>query len=117
MPAGQLSRVCPVCQEQDFSEALHKKDMRLVRCNLCSMIYTNPIDEGWASGLAYDKLALPYYLSPDKVESDYAPVRFERELNLFRRFCKSGRVLDIGCSTGAFLFQLKTRFPGNYDVL
>jgi len=25
-------------------------------------------------------------------------------------------VLDVGCSTGAFLFQLKTMFPTDYDV-
>ena len=80
------------------------------------MVYANPIDEGWASGLFYDRLALPFYLSPDKVQSDYSPVRFERELRLFRRFCKRGNVLDVGCSTGAFLFQLKSRFGADYDV-
>lgn len=81
------------------------------------MVYTNPIDERWATGLFYDELAVPYYLSPNKVESDYAPVRFARELNLFRRFCKKGSVLDVGCSTGAFLFQLKSRYPGDYEIL
>ena len=42
------------------------------------MIYANPIEEGWATGLFYDQLAAPFYLSPDKVESDYSPVRFTR---------------------------------------
>jgi len=81
------------------------------------MVYADPIDEGWATGLFYDQLAQPYYLSPDKVDSDYAPVRFERELKLFRRSCRQGSVLDVGCSTGAFLFQLKTRFPADYEIL
>jgi len=81
------------------------------------MVYANPIEEGWATGVNYDNLAVPYYLSPEKVESDYAPVRFDREIKLFRRFCKQGPVLDVGCSTGAFLFQLKHRFPGSYNVL
>lgn len=80
------------------------------------MIYANPIEEGWATGLFYDRLATPFYLSPDKVESDYSPVRFARELKLFRRFCASGPVLDVGCSTGAFLFQLQTRFGSDYTV-
>jgi 2-polyprenyl-3-methyl-5-hydroxy-6-metoxy-1,4-benzoquinol methylase len=117
MPGNQLSRVCPVCAQGGFVEALRKEDLRLVRCLQCGMIYTNPIDTGWASGLSYDKLARPYYLSPDKLESDYTPVRFERELKLFRRFCERGSVLDVGCSTGAFLFQLKTRFADAYEVL
>src|SRR5439155_14178841 len=57
-----------------------------------------------------------FYLSPDKLEGDYAPVRFERELRLFRRYCPGGAALDVGCSTGAFLFQLKNRYPGDYAV-
>src|SRR6185369_8239448 len=26
-------------------------------------------------------------------------------------------VLDVGCGSGAFLFQLKTRWPGDYEIL
>jgi 2-polyprenyl-3-methyl-5-hydroxy-6-metoxy-1,4-benzoquinol methylase len=80
------------------------------------MVYANPIEEGLSSGLFYDRLAVPFYLSPDKLQSDYSPVRFARELKLFRTFCPKGSVLDVGCSTGAFLFQLKTKFEGDYDV-
>jgi len=62
----------------------------------------------------YDQLGRPYYLSADKLEGDFASVRFERELRLFRRHTAGGPVLDVGCSTGAFLFQLQKRFPGQY---
>ena len=44
-------------------------------------------------------------------------MRFERELRLFRQFCPRGAVLDVGCSSGAFLFQLAKRWPGDYEVL
>lgn len=80
------------------------------------MIYANPIESELASGKFYDRLSVPFYLSPDKLQSDYAPVRFERELRLFRSYTRAGAVLDVGCSTGGFLFQLKTRFPGAYSV-
>ena len=52
-----------------------------------------------------------------KLESDYANVRFDRELRLFRRHSPAGSVLDVGCSSGAFLYQLNRRFPGNYQIL
>jgi 2-polyprenyl-3-methyl-5-hydroxy-6-metoxy-1,4-benzoquinol methylase len=81
------------------------------------MIFANPVPTEMSSGSFYNETHAPFYLSPDKLESDYASVRFERELRLFRRFCKSGNVLDVGCSTGAFLFQLQNRFPGSYDAL
>ncbi|MEO5804540.1 MAG: class I SAM-dependent methyltransferase [Verrucomicrobiota bacterium] len=81
------------------------------------MMFLNPVPAEMASGSFYNETHAPFYLSPDKLESDYASVRFERELRLFRRFCKSGNVLDVGCSTGAFHFQLQNRFPENYNVL
>jgi 2-polyprenyl-3-methyl-5-hydroxy-6-metoxy-1,4-benzoquinol methylase len=81
------------------------------------MIFADPVDLALATGAHYGQLAGAYHLSPEKLESDFSPVRFERELRLFRRFCPRGRVLDVGCSTGAFLFQLKTRWPEAYTVL
>ena len=81
------------------------------------MVYSNPVPAGIARGEFYDAVGKDYYLSPAKLESDYAEVRFERELKLFREFCPRGAVLDVGCSSGAFLFQLKKRWPGDYEIL
>ncbi len=113
-PAQEFHRVCPLCDEDDASELWRKESLRVVRCHRCAMVYADPVAEEFASGVFYDRLK--FYLSPDKLEGDYAPVRFERELQLFRAFCRAGKVLDMGCSTGAFLYQLKTRFPGAYEV-
>jgi len=111
-----VNRICPLCGKDEQHLFLKKNSLRLVRCKNCSMIYANPVPQEMASGAFYDNEASAYYLSPAKLESDYAPVRFERELRVFRRFCQSGSVLDIGCSTGAFLYQLNQRFPGSYSV-
>jgi 2-polyprenyl-3-methyl-5-hydroxy-6-metoxy-1,4-benzoquinol methylase len=111
-----IERKCPVCESSSHEPLFKKETLSLVRCTTCSMIFANPIEQGWASGAFYGNLAEPFYLSADKLESDYAPVRFARELKLFRRFCREGSVLDVGCSTGAFLYQLKTRFPDAYRV-
>jgi len=81
------------------------------------MLYVNPVPAEFATGQYYDREGAQYYLSAAKLESDYSPVRFERELALFRKHCRQGDVLDVGCSSGAFLFQLNSRFPGDYNVL
>ena len=81
------------------------------------MTYVDPVAQEFASGAFYEKAGTEYYLSKAKLESDYASVRFERELRLFRKYCSGGNVLDVGCSSGAFLFQLNQRFPGSYQVL
>jgi SAM-dependent methyltransferase len=81
------------------------------------MVYVNPVPRQFATGEYYDAAGSDYYLSPAKLESDYADVRFQRELKLFRQYCPNGAVLDVGCSSGAFLYQLNRRFPGQYQVL
>ena len=88
----------------------------MVRCVRCSMIYANPVPIEMATGNFYDE-AGGEYLTPEKLESDYADVRFERELRLFRSHCQHGSVLDVGCSSGGFLYQLNKRFPNDYKIL
>jgi 2-polyprenyl-3-methyl-5-hydroxy-6-metoxy-1,4-benzoquinol methylase len=106
-----------VCGRNEAEAYLQKGELRLVRCRRCGMIYVNPVPGEFASGEYYDRAGSDYYLSPAKLESDYAAVRFERELRLFRKHCQGGAVLDVGCSSGAFPFQLNQRFPGVYQVL
>ena len=114
---GQMERACPVCGKDEPQAYLEKAGLRLVRCRPCGMVYVNPVSSEFASGQYYDAAGTDFYLSPAKLESDYADVRFERELKLFRRWCSTGAVLDVGCSSGAFLYQLNRRFPGAYQVL
>ena len=106
-----------MCDQHESAPFLQKGDLHLVRCGQCAMIYANPVPAEFASGQYYDQAGADYYLSPAKLESDYAPVRFERELRLFRQHCPAGAVLDVGCSSGAFLYQLNQRFPGSYRTL
>lgn len=81
------------------------------------MAFARPVPAELADGRFYNERGASFYLSPAKLESDFAPVRFARELRLFREFCLRGNVLDVGCSTGAFLHNLRTRWPADYTVL
>lgn len=114
---NQILRNCPVCGGRESQPHFEKHGLKMVRCSRCSMLFANPVSAEFASGQYYDTTGAEYYLSPAKLESDYAIVRFERELKLFRRHCHSGAVLDVGCSSGAFLYQLNQRFPGSYEIL
>ena len=117
MSATLVPRSCPVCGHAEAADYLQKGDLRLVRCCSCRMIYASPVPSEFISGKYYDRLAADYYLTPAKLESDFADVRFDRELRLFRKHCVGGRVLDVGCSTGAFLCQLAKRFPDAYELV
>jgi 2-polyprenyl-3-methyl-5-hydroxy-6-metoxy-1,4-benzoquinol methylase len=115
MPAA-LTRDCPVCGARDALPFLRKLDLQLVRCAACTMVYADPAPASMANGTFYDA-AGEEYLAADKLTSDYADVRFARELKLLRSRCPRGSVLDIGCSSGGFLYQLNHRFPGDYQIL
>ena len=112
-----IERACPVCNGRETRPHWRKEDVALVRCFACGMVFASPVSAALASGEHYEGLAAGLYLAADKLAADYAPVRFERELKLFRRFCPRGKVLDVGCSTGGFLFQLEVRWPGDYERL
>jgi SAM-dependent methyltransferase len=117
MAPEPIHRLCPVCAGADHSPYLEKAGLSLVRCNNCGMIFATPVCADLASGAYYDQAAAAYYLSPEKLESDYAEVRYQRELRIFRTFVKSGKVLDVGCSSGGFLHNLSKRFPGDYEMI
>ncbi len=116
-PARWVARSCPVCGSKESAKLFRKQTLGIVRCGKCSMVFADPIETGWADGTYYDQLSGPFYLSQAKLEGDYAKPRFARELKLFRRFCTRGTVLDVGCSTGGFLYQLRTRFPNEYPTV
>lgn len=113
-PVSSVPRRCPVCDAEEAEPHWRKTGLVLVRCRTCGMVYANPVPAELATGRFYEDCARRFYLSPTKLESDYAPTRFERELRLFRRHCAGGSVLDVGCSTGAFLRQLQSL--GGYAV-
>src|SRR5262249_47296986 len=81
--SNSIKRNCPVCGANEASPWLEKREVSLVRCARCSMIYANPVSEDFATGEYYNRDAAEYYLSPAKLDSDYSGVRFERELRLF----------------------------------
>ncbi len=112
--AGPPPRRCPVCVGNGSVPWRTKGTLRLVRCPACGMVFADPLPPE-SSAAHYDQLGRPFYLSADKLEGDFASVRFQRELALLRRFSSAGAVLDIGCSTGAFLHQLRSRWPGDYQ--
>ena len=105
---GWVERCCPGCGQTASSPVWRKGQLHVVACCSCEVFYANPVEEELASGKFYDRLGVPFYLSPNKLEGDYSPVRFNREMAYFRRHCQEGAVLDVGCSTGAFLFRLNS---------
>ena len=109
------TRPCPVCARESHRPYLKKGAQVLVQCTNCEAVYASPLPQEVAQGTYYTAQG-GYYLSSNKLQSDFSPVRFQRETRLFQRFCPQGAVLDVGCSTGGFLQHLNACFPGRYQT-
>ncbi len=103
-PAGIDMLACNACGQGSFAPLLRKDGYDLVRCKHCGLICVSnpPNDEQRSRLYSFDA---GYHAS---LVDDWASVAFhEREatlnLRVLRRFARSGRLLDIGCSTGLFL--------------
>jgi SAM-dependent methyltransferase len=95
---------CNACGQHGFSLLLRKDGYDMVRCDHCRLIWVGnpPTDDERSKMYSFDT---GYHAS---LVDDAASVAFhtrEAALNLrvLRRFAGSGRLLDIGCSTGLFL--------------
>lgn len=116
MTAHFIERKCPVCGAGNPAPWLSKSDVTVHRCPECGVGYVKSVPASFASGEFYDESQGAFYLLPDKLAGDHSPRRFDRELRLFRKYVKAGRVLDVGCSSGGFLARLNERYPGQYQV-
>jgi 2-polyprenyl-3-methyl-5-hydroxy-6-metoxy-1,4-benzoquinol methylase len=79
-------------------------------------VVASTLPPGFANATFYETEGSNFYVSEDKLQGDYAPVRYAREIRLLRKFVPKGRVLDVGCSTGGFLYHLNQAAPGHYTT-
>jgi 2-polyprenyl-3-methyl-5-hydroxy-6-metoxy-1,4-benzoquinol methylase len=109
-----MNRPCPVCSGQHSHEWVRKEGFTVVSCSSCGMKYIQ--DTSVIAADYYKTDADKFYTSADKIRGDYAPLRYERELNTLAGYCSDGKILDVGCSTGGFLYQTSIRFKGKYNL-
>ena len=79
---------------------------QIVRCNYCDLIFASPRDDGRELEKKYKTLPVVEYL--EEVES--RRLISKKDAQLVESYCEEGRILDIGCSAGIFLSQLKPQF-------
>lgn len=102
-----VGRPCPVCEYLDSRHIFTKRGFKYCRCNRCGMVYISPFPNAKALKKTYDQLGSNWYVIPRKVAIDFHSTRFDRELAILARAGSHGHLLDIGCSTGAFMIAAK----------
>lgn len=76
---------------------------RIVKCNICGLIYVNP-------RLKEDIILLSYSNGKDEKfvsQNKWREMTFKKSMKLINKYAKKGRLLDIGTAGGAFLHVAK----------
>jgi len=79
---------------------------RIVRCLSCDLVFSNPRDKRKGLNQKYAELSIEEYLTAKKSRT----LTSAKDVRLVQKYCKSGNLLDVGCSTGIFLSQLPKSF-------
>jgi 2-polyprenyl-3-methyl-5-hydroxy-6-metoxy-1,4-benzoquinol methylase len=112
---------CPVCQNSDISHYLEcpdhfltKEVFNIYKCNKCGFLFTHEHPGEADAGKYYesDDYISHSNTSRSITEKAYQIVRqfmLRRKVRLIKRFTglSQGRLLDIGCGTGHFLYAMK----------
>ena len=106
------ANACPLCGRNgpmDFLRApdrFHwRKDQYLLkRCSFCTFVWLDRPPKPQEMARHYDA---DYYRTIAAGSGGSSDVRWRRQREIVMRHATSGAVLDIGCSTGAFLSTLK----------
>lgn len=112
MPYKQPPAICLICQEKSnfrFVEDYKSKDgeFTLYECMKCEaqlwMPFQNP-QSRW-----YDTMYSPEYLIKNIENPGIQREAHKKFLELYPEFSKETKILDIGCGTGEFIYELKKR--------
>jgi len=98
---------CPICgSERIFN--YFKEDPYLKKCKDCKIVFTYPLPDGLTE--AYDE---DYYKIWYKKQFRQRVKLWRKRLNIVKKFCKSGNLLDVGTGDGLFLKLAKT---ANFNI-
>lgn len=124
----ELLQNCPICNSTQFNTSISGKDyflsgetFSIVRCESCGFRFTNPRPDA-------EELS-QYYQSSDYIShSDarkgifnniYQWIRkytLSKKHNLIATHSTKGKLLDIGCATGHFLYLMKKKGWETYGI-
>jgi len=100
--------ICPICGSSRNRLIFKKQGFNFVRCKICGLVFINPQPKLEVIKQVYQQYGKEYYLDKNKIEFDFN-TSFEERLDLIELYRKNNRLLDVGCSIGAFLSAARSK--------
>jgi 2-polyprenyl-3-methyl-5-hydroxy-6-metoxy-1,4-benzoquinol methylase len=110
----QTASICPLCRSADVLPYRRVGGYQIVRCARCSFLFVSPVPTAaeltdfYQQSAYYEGSSLGYsdYMGERKLHEQLARQRLQR---IERSLPKRGRILDVGCAAGFFLYTAKQR--------
>ncbi|MDD5237254.1 MAG: class I SAM-dependent methyltransferase, partial [Candidatus Omnitrophica bacterium] len=83
--------------------SLESSPGRIVRCRKCGFVYVNPREEAEKIAAAYKQMQDDLYVAEESGRRKAAKIILKK----LSRFRTTGKILEIGCSTGFFLDEAR----------
>ena len=106
---------CPICKGNKGKLAFKKQGYNYFRCKICGLVFIWPQPGPESNSQIYQQWGENHYLNKDKIEVDFSS-SFKERLDLIEPYRKNNRILDVGCSTGAFLSAAQDNNWNTYGV-
>ena len=103
-------RPCSVCGSEKSRLLFMKDDFRFVKCKDCGFVYVDPSLRASTLKDYYEETKEDYW--KDQTTAKFRSLlkkKFNDELAFVEKCAKKGKVLDIGCGAGIFLYHAKSR--------
>jgi 2-polyprenyl-3-methyl-5-hydroxy-6-metoxy-1,4-benzoquinol methylase len=108
------SAVCNLCNNTNYTVVTEVNGQRLVRCTRCSLVYVNPrrsedeISSQYKEHYHTQRVVTSRLTTDSDIAREVASNE-PRAREIIKLAGAKGKLLDIGCSAGFFIAQLKQR--------
>lgn len=104
---------CPICGHYTFSQTMHIQGYDLRLCRNCGHGVTDPLPSGAELTALYNETYFKAHydeIFPSDPEFRKKIRQEDHRVKLVRKHKNCGRLLDVGCGRGYFLYACKSRF-------
>ena len=109
--------MCSLCKQRDISFLYRKKDYTIARCHSCGLLFKVPQPTSEELRQMYTEAYYhPWNLEKEELVKKIKMKTFERRLQEIQKYVRSGKILDVGCATGFFLEEVKSKGFEPYGI-
>ena len=106
---------CPLCNSNTYIQVYPQHFPRIVTCVVCRLIYTNPrlkskyLEELYSEEYFKNDHSSVLGYSNYLQDKENIIKTFDKRLSKIETFVPVGKLLDVGCATGFFMYSAKMR--------